>query len=525
MNNLFHNGGELYPLRFYQDECIPQFRQGIRDGHLHSIGQAPCRFGKTVVSAHLFDFALRKGSRCLFAAPRISLVEQTLASFEAQGLNDIGVIQANNSRTDAKARLQIACFDSLYRRDAGDFDLVVIDEVHMCDARMWELKKKWKIVLAWTATPWAKGLGLHFTKLHKFATIPQMIGYNGVARNLGLVPGRGIGPRPDLIAGIENVRKNDAGEFVEEAACAFMDRNEVIADEVETWLRTRKDGSHPGDRTFHFIRRRASAKARMEAFAAHGVKVEYIDAFTEERSPIFNRFHARQTHVIISVGCLTTGVDADVRCIIDAAPSNTEMTIVQKLMRGGTPSEGKDYYWLNDHAGNANRFGWYEDIDHDALDVTPPHVKGSAYEAEEAPQSTMQKQCGVCRALLRRGALSCPVCHTQVVKDTTVVIKGDLGSLVPAKGKKKAKKAEPTTQEKQEFYSGMLFLCRKREKSDGLAWHSFNEKFGHYPHGYPKQPKPPSFAVEQWDKHRRIKFFKSMPQRAAEPAETYNGEF
>ena len=518
MASLFANQhAKLFPLRFYQEPCIQQFRQGIKEGHFHSVGQAPCRFGKTVVSAHLIESALRKGSRCLFAAPRISLVEQTLDSFEKQGLTDIGVMQANNSRTDANARVQIACFDTLYRREPQDFDVVLIDEVHMCDARMWELKKRWKIVLGWTATPWTKGLGLHFTKLHKFATINQMIGYNAEDQTLGLVPGRGIGPRPDLIAGVEKIRKNDDGEFVETDACLFMDRDSVVADEVETWLRTRQEGNHPGDRTFHFIRRRASAKARMEKFAAHGVQVEYIDAFTTDRSPIFKRFRKRETQILMSVGCLTTGVDEDIRCIIDAAPSNSEATIVQKLMRGGTPAEGKEYYWLNDHAGNANRFGWYEDISHDFLDDTPPHVKGCAYQQEQAAGEKKAKQCPVCRAVVKRGSMACWQCSTPLIEDTTVVMAGELGELQRGKVERKAKKRQYTMQEKQEWYSSLITLYMERGKPNAVAIASqkYREKFGVWPNQLKKIPGIVSLEVRAFDRQSRMKFAKSQEKGKA----------
>lgn len=519
MSGLLHGTEEqrsLRPLRFYQEHCVPEFRQGLKDGHLHSIGQAPCRFGKTVVSAHLLDSALSKGSRCLFAAPRISLVEQTLASFEEQGIRDIGVMQSNHSRTDNNARLQIACSDTLYRRDPGEFDVVILDEVHMYDARMWEIKKKWKVVLGWTATPWTKGLGLHFSKLHVFATIPQMIGYNAIDRTVGLVPARGLGPRPDLIAGVEQLRKNDEGEFIEGAACDFMDRDEVIADEVETWLRTRQEGKHPGDRTFHFIRRRASAKARMEKFAAHGVQVEYIDAFTSDRSPIFRRFRNGETKVVISVGCLSTGVDEDVRCIIDAAPSNSEATIVQKLMRGGTPSEGKEYYWLNDHAGNANRFGWYEDIGHTVLDTTPPHVKGCAYEEEEAsPQEQKSKQCPSCRGILRRSDLTCPICGLTIVKDTTVVRAGELGELVRGTAEKKEKKQRLQRSEEQAFYSGLIDFSQRRGWKMGWADNKYKERFGVWPRGLEKVPMTPRKSVKDFIKESNRKWHEAKSKQVA----------
>ena len=513
----------LRPLRFYQEHCIPEFRQGIRDGHLHSIGQAPCRYGKTVVSAHIIDNALRKGSRCLFAAPRIALVEQTLESFEHQGLRGIGVMQANHPRTDPNANVQIACFDTLYRREPVDFDLVILDEVHLCDARMWEMKKRWKIVLGWTATPWSKGLGLHFTKLHIFATIPQMIEYNAIDRTLGLVPGRGIGPRPDLIDGVDKLRKNDKGEFVEDDACAFMDRDAVVADEVDTWLRTRQEGKHPGDRTFHFIRRRASAKARQEKYAAAGIQTEFIDAFTDERNPIFRRFREGKTQVILSVGCLTTGVDADVRCIVDAAPSNSEMTIVQKLMRGGTPAEGKDFYWLNDHAGNANRFGWYEDIYHNHLDTTHPDINGCAYEQEQAPNETKpQKQCPVCRALLRRGALNCFICGAQVIEDTTVVVQGELGDLTH---KKVEKKERLHKSDEQAFYSGLLHISQRRGFKEGWAANKFRERFGVWPRNVDKVPMTPRKAVEEFIKESDRKWREQKAAQSQPSTDEYGEEF
>jgi superfamily II DNA or RNA helicase len=525
---LFHTGPKptLFPTRFYQDHCIPQFRAGIRAGHFHSIGQAPCRYGKTVVSAHIFASALKKGSRCLFGAPRRALIDQTVDSFLAQGLDDIGVMMGDDKRYDPNAMLQVGCWDTLYSRDPGEFDLVILDEIHMADARMWELKKRWKIVLGWTATPWAKGLGLHFTKLHIFATIPEMIGYNAVDRNLGLVPGRGIGPRPDLIAGLENIKTNDEGEFQEKPACAFMDRHEVIADEVDTWLRTRQEGKHPGDRTLHFIRRRASAKARLEAFAAQGVRFDYIDAFTDDRSPIFERFRRRESHGIMSVGCLTTGVDVDARCIIDAAPSNSEMTIVQKLMRGGTPAEGKEYYWLNDHAGNANRFGWYEDIYHDVLDTTPPQVKGCAYQQEDAPpqEKKKQKQCSVCRELLRHGALVCPNCGNQVVEDTTVVIKGELGELIPHESGKKEKKTRLGKSEEQAFYSGLIDFAQRRGFKEGWAANKFREKFGVWPNKLDKTPMTPRKAVKEFIAESGRKW-REQKSKMEEPQPEYRGEF
>ena len=518
--------GELLPLRWYQESAIPLLRDAIREGHFHSIGQAPCRWGKTVLAAHIFDSALRKGNNCLFACPRISLVDQAYDSFFSQGLTDIGVMQADSKRTDPNARLQVACFDTLYRRDPQNYGLVIVDEVHLADPRMWELKKRWKIVLGLTATPWSKGLGLHFTKLIPFSTIPQMLEYNARDSTVGLVPVRGKGPNYALLAGLAGVKTGDNGEYQEKPLSAFMDRKEIIADVVETWLKTRQDGSHPGDRTFLFCPTRINARNLQDALFAEGVKFEYIDAFTSERSPIFRRFHNREIQGIASVGCLTTGVDADVRCIIDAAPSRSEITIVQKLMRGGTPSEGKEYYWLNDHAGNANRFGWFADIFHDELDTTPPQVKGSAYENEEqAPRERKRRECERCREILKIGALKCHVCGLASVVDDVVTINAKLTDLVPTKGSKPAKKPRQERSEEQAFYSGLLDFAQRRGWSDGWAAHKFREKFGVFPRNLERVPMTPRKAVKEFIAEEARKYRKSKKAAPQPPQEEYRGEF
>lgn len=527
--NLFNTGGELYPMRWYQEPAMPMFRDAIRAHHTKMIGQAPCGWGKTVLAAHIFASALQKGSRCLFACPRISLVDQTVESFERQGISDIGVMQGNHPRTDYKARLQVACFDTLYRRDFVDFDLAVIDEVHMADARMWDLVKMWKLVLGLTATPWTKGLGLHFSELLVFSTLADMIGYNEKDPSIGLVPVRGKGPNFALLAGLSEIKTGDDGEYQEKPAAAFMDRKEVVADVVETWLKTKQEGNHPGNRTFLFAPTRVNARTLQEAFAAQGVTFEYIDAYTDNRSPIFRRFHNLEIEGIVSVGCLTTGVDADVRCVSDAALSNSESTIVQKIGRGMRPAQGKEYLWLNDHTGNANRFGWFADIFHAVLDRTPPQIMGSAYQNEEAaPRDRQQKQCDRCRTMVKRGALTCTACGHKIVIDDIVTIKAELTDLEHTKGKEKQVKA--TMDDKQAFYSRILGLALERGKdledklTLGWAAHRYKEKYGVWPNQLKRTPMTPNPEIRTFDQSRRIAYHKAKQKPKVE-TEAYQSEF
>jgi superfamily II DNA or RNA helicase len=511
------------------------FRDAVKHGHTKIVGQAPCGFGKTVLAAHLAVSSMRKGNRVLFACPRISLVDQTYESFEEQGIRDIGVMQADNRRTNPMAQLQVACFDTLYNRDLPDFGFVIIDEVHLADARMLKLMEKWKVVLALTATPWKKGLGLHFSKLIVLSTINDMLEYHQKDPSVGLVPIEGVGPDPRFLRQVESLETGKDGDIKESAAGHLMEKTEVVKDIVESWMKSRQEGQHPGDRTFVFARRRITALEYQKAFFAKGFKFDYIDAFTSDRSPIFKRFRARQSQGIISVGCLNTGVDEDVRCIVGAAPRKNQADIVQDYGRGMRPAEGKLRCWLEDHVGNANRYGWFADIYHDKLDTTPPHVKGSAYEQEEAtPTEVKRKQCSVCLGYLPRGAFKCPTCGNMMVVDDTVTIDAELVDLRKMKAEKKAKKelawkekaarAEKRKQgEPQAFYSGLIDFAQRRNWKEGWARHKFYEKYGKWPDGPGGMnlnmiPMTPRKAVKEFIKESARKWRQQQKANAPKPA-------
>jgi hypothetical protein len=529
MQHLFEHRIALHPFRWYQEPALPMFRAAVKEGHKKIVGQAPCGYGKTVVAAHLAVNSMRKGNKVLFACPRISLVDQTLQSFEDQGIRDIGILQANHKRTDPTCQLQIACFDTLYSRPELDFGFVILDEIHLADARMWKLMEKWNIVLALTATPWKKGLGLHFSKLIVLSTINDMLEYHKKDPLVGLVPITGIGPKPEILKGIEELKTGQDGDIQESAAGHFMEKHEVVSDIVDTWLRTRQEGHHPGDRTFVFARRRVTAVAYQEAFRAQGIEFDYIDAFTSNRSPIFKRYRSLQSKGIVSVGCLSTGVDEDVRCMVSAAPRKNQADIVQELGRGARPADGKEYCWLNDHVGNANRYGWFADIFHETLDTTPPHVKGSAYEKDEAaPQEVKRKQCHVCREFLPRGAFKCGTCGTAIVVDDTVTLDGQLVDLRREAVKKKAakeraKKEKAELAERRNYYGWMLHIGRDKGFKQAWADHRFLEKFGKWPTGLKAiARKPPAEVVEV--ERERWRQYRAMNQSKPKP-EPYQGEY
>src|ERR1019366_6612190 len=101
-----------------------------------------------------------------------------LKSFEFEGIRDIGVMQAQHERTDRYARVQIASVQTLVKRELPDVDFMILDEIHMrFHALNAMLDGPWagKIAIGLSATPWAKGMGLRWTKLIIPATIPELV--------------------------------------------------------------------------------------------------------------------------------------------------------------------------------------------------------------------------------------------------------------------------------------------------------------------------------------------------------------
>ena len=298
-----------------------------------------------------------------------------------------------------------------------------------------------------------------------------------------------------------------------------MGDKRIVADVVQTWLD--KGENRP---TFLFAVDRAHAQNLRDEFETKGVNCGYIDAFStdDERRDTFRRFRSGRDKIISSVGCLTTGVDEDVRCIIDAAPTRSEIRHVQKIGRGLRMADGKENLRILDHAGNTLRLGMVTDIYHDHLDTRKPGEKGEAYSGDQpAPKP---RKCHKCFALIPPGQRVCPKCGEKFLTASTV--ESVDGELVLLGSGKKAKKQEYTVEQKREWYAALLYLARKRGHKDGAAFHRFIKKFGHEPSGYAHIAKPPSPEIEKWDRSQTIRYLKGKQkaERSA-PVEEYHAEF
>lgn len=485
---------KLANLRPHQERAIAMLRQSLSAGRRRPMLQAPTGFGKTLLAAAIVDGARRKGNRVLFCVPALSLVDQTVQAFYDEGLTDVGVIQGMHHMTDWSQPIQIASVQTLMRRKLPEAHVAIIDEAHRWFAfyEKWMADPEWlgKPIIGLSATPWAKGLGKHYDDLLIAATTGELIDAGYLSRFRVFAPSH-----PDL-SGVRTV----AGDYHEGDLSGAMDKPPLVADIVETWLKRGENRS-----TLCFAVDRAHAKHLQAQFEAAGVTTGYIDAFTEiaERHEIERKFHASEIKVVCNVGCLTTGIDWDVRCIVLARPTKSEMLFVQILGRGLRTAEAKEDCLILDHSDNHLRLGFVTDIHHTEMHDGNPVIK------EQREQKTpLPKECPKCHFVKPAKVHICPCCGYKPEKVSEVEVQdGELLELDP-----RAKKA--SIAEKQLWYSMLLSIAQQRGYRGGWVANQYKQKFKVWPRGLSEIATEPTPEALSFVKSRMIAFAKGRKAAA-----------
>jgi superfamily II DNA or RNA helicase len=195
---------------------------------------------------------------------------------------------------------------------------------------------------------------------------------------------------------------------------------------------------------------------------------------------------------------LTTGIDWDVRCIILARPTKSEILYVQMIGRGLRVADGKQDCLILDHSDNTLRLGFVTDIHHDVLDDGKPRQK-----AEPRATEALPKKCPKCTFMKPPKLLVCPACGFKPEPKCQVVHKD--GELVEFSSRSTRKPIGDT--ERIEFYQQLKHFAADRGYKSGWIAHKFKEKFGHWPSGLDHlAPMPPSPATLGWIRSRQIAF-------------------
>ena len=486
----------LYDLYPHQQAAIDELRMSFGQGKKRPMLYAPVAFGKTVVAAHIVTSALNKGKKVMFVAPYTALINQTARSFMAQGIPKPGVMQADHPWTNPGKRLQIASVQTLSRRAIPDVDLIIVDEAHLQYEVICKLMKDTNVpVIGLSGSPFSKGLGKYYDNLIHTSSMRQLIDDGFLSDYVAYSH-----DTPDL-TGIKTV----AGDYHEGQLGKRMSDPKLVGCVIDTWL---KHGENRPTICF------AVNVAHAEFIGAELDRVNISNVVItgrtpmEEREVYFTQFKKGNIKILVNVGTLVAGFDSDVRCIVDAAPTKSNIRHVQKLGRGLRVAEGKDHLIILDHAGNLISLGFPDDIEIDRLDTGDKKEAAELKEKQEKKKKEKEpKECQKCKHLKKAGEHECSNCgFVPKFVENVEVEEGELKAIKTTN--------KYTKDDKQRIWSEIKGYQRERMLSgknltDGWCSHLYKDMVGVWPKSLRDTAAQPGEQVRGFVKHKAIAWARS----------------
>ncbi|UAN58885.1 DEAD/DEAH box helicase [Serratia sp. JSRIV004] len=465
---------------------------------------APVGYGKTFLSAYLVDKLIQQGKRTMFCAPYLTLVRQTATRFVQYGLpeDQISYVWRDYQPHDPQRLIQIASADTLIRREFPDnIDLLIIDEAHMKRRALLDIIRDSGVkVVGLSGTPFAPWMGRYFEKLVKPTTMKELISIGDLSRYEFFAP-----TKPDLKGVKTSSVAGFGSDFNEDQLAEIMCGAELVGDIVKNWLENGEDRP-----TICFCVNKAHANYITMAFLRAGVNAEVMIAETpaEERQMTIHRFEQGATKIIVNVGVLVAGFDSDVRCIIYARPTKSEIRWLQCLGRGLRTAPGKDHCLIFDHSGSIHRLGYPDDIEYDDLIGKNDGMKAAPKAAKQEKAEKLPKECPQCHYMKQAGIYVCPKCGFKPLTGEDVETDATRGL------KRLNRKAKTYSKnEKQAWWSQIKYyqhqrILKGKPLSDGWAAHTYKEKFGTWPKGLSDYPMETSPEVWNFIKSKFIAYSK-----------------
>jgi DNA repair protein RadD len=246
----------------------------------------------------------------------------------------------------------------------------------------------------------------------------------------------------------------------------------------------------------------------VEQFARKGynfVSMSYKDNddFKREAIEEFSKPDT-QIHGLIATDILTRGFDVpDVKIGVSARPFSKSLSShVQQMGRIMRPHPGKDFaVWL-DHSGNYLRFRTdWDELYCDGVSTLDQKIERAKKEPTEVEKA--QSKCPSCGFLWPKASEVCPSCgHVRQRRNKVEAVAGRLEEL--QQGYKAPK------DDRQGFYSELIYFASQRGYNPNWAAHKYREKFGMWPRGLSVSPRPTSLATQKWIKSRNIAWAKTQ---------------
>lgn len=336
------------PLREYQREAMEASDTSKSRGVRRQLIAHATGLGKGVLAAHLMHRA--QPGRSLFVVHRDELIRQTVDKLALVDPDlPVGVVQGPRNEVDAP--VVVASVATLAREQrlaqlGTNFALCIIDEAHHAVAesyqRVLDHVADAELILGLTATPQrGDGRALDcFDEITHSVSILDGIEAGYLADLRGYIAGTDMNLEAVTVRG---------GDFTEGSLGEEMSRSGAVSQVVDAWQ------THASDRmTLAFTPTVATAYEIAEQFTERGVAAEAFDGSTSmtHRRAVLDRFHHRQTQVLINCAVLTEGFDEPaVDCILLARPTRSPLLYQQIVGRAARPYPGKNEALVLDVTG------------------------------------------------------------------------------------------------------------------------------------------------------------------------------
>ena len=494
-----------------QELALNMLRQNWKQNRTFLL-YAPVGYGKTAVAAFIADGFVSRGMRVMFVAPYTILVDQTSTRFIEYGIDpdEISFVWRDHPSYDPSKLVQIASADTLIRREFPDnVDLLIVDEAHMRRRKLLEIIRDSGVkVIGLSGTPFAKFMGNYYEKLIKPTTMRQLIESGDLSNYEFYAP-----TKPDLSNVKSQYTESFGSDYNEEQLSEIMCGADLVGNVVQNWLTNGENLQ-----TVCFCVNVKHANFITIEFNKNGVSAEVMTAGTphEERQLIIRRFEQGITKVLVNVGVLVAGFDSDVRCIIYARPTKSEIRWIQCLGRGLRSAPGKEQCKIFDHSGSVHRLGFPDSIEYDELSSKEDGMK-KAKRSDQDREEKLPKECTECHYIKPAGVYVCPKCGFKPLF-------GDDVDTDETRGLKRLKsvKEEPTLEDKQNFWSQVKYFQNERESqgkplSDGWVANLYKRKFGVWPRGLHDSIKEISPEVRNYIRSSFIAYAKSKARTQSSP--------
>ena len=490
-------------LRPYQQSGIADLRQAFADGLKRVVFKLPTGGGKTVIAEHIIRMATSKGKRVAFVCNRIELVSQTSRRFLQAGIAH-GLMQGQNSHS-IHSQVMVCAIQTMTRRKAQDFDLIIIDEAHGVAGSTAYKSLIFSLnnvpVVGLTATPYSKGMAKHYAELNGplfqrvvvGATIADLIADRFLVDVDIFAP---ESYQPDLSS-----VKIVAGDYDEKQLAEAVDKPKLVGDIVQHWKKLGR-----GKPTIVFATNIAHSKHIVSMFNDAGITAEHVDYLTsdEDRTAILNRVRNHETTILSNAAMLAEGLDIpQLEVLILARPTKSLIRYIQQAGRILRPYDGKTRALILDHSGTCANLGFPTD-DHDLPLCDGKPQKGEAKKREKKP-----KVCSSCGYLKDAGVHECPSCGFKPEKAEEVETAD--GELKPMS--RKDRDSLPMSA-KQAIYSALIGWVESKGRNPNWAYHLYFEMMGVNVSGQlEKRSGPMVESVQKWLQHRNIKHAKSRSKK------------